>query len=63
VARECAGLALDHRAVDDALLVSARAAGLIVDVWTVNDPQALRAWMAKDVRWIETDRPDLAPPS
>ena len=59
VARGFAGVALDYRAVDDALLGRLRAAGLLVDVWTVNDPATIATWAARDVRWIETDRPDL----
>src|SRR5690606_20624408 len=55
------GLALQYDAVDDAFLAAARAADVIVDVWTINDGPGLTAWTGKDVRWIETDRPDLAP--
>jgi glycerophosphoryl diester phosphodiesterase len=55
-----AGLALDARGVPPALLVEASDAGLLVDVWTINDAEALRAWRAQPmVRWIETDRPEL----
>ena len=61
-ARELAGLALDYRFVSDELLAAARAAGIAMDVWTVNDPDAMAAWLAKaDVRFIETDRPEIAP--
>ncbi|MBA3817753.1 MAG: glycerophosphodiester phosphodiesterase [Deltaproteobacteria bacterium] len=56
-----AGLALDHIAVTPALLAAAREAGVIVDVWTINDAPTLAHWSGTDVRWIETDRPDLAP--
>lgn len=55
------GVALDYRGLDDELLAALRAAGIIVDVWTINDAAQLEAWLARDVRWIETDRPDLAP--
>lgn len=60
-ARGFAGLALDARAVTPALLADARAAGVLIDVWTVNDADALTAWLATDVRFVETDRPALAP--
>lgn len=59
--RGFAGLALLHVSVDDAFLAAAREAGILVDVWTLNDTPALESWAARDVRWIETDRPDLAP--
>lgn len=60
-ARGFAGLALQHDAVDGAFLSAARAAGVFIDVWTVNDAALLAEWGERDVRWIETDRPDLAP--
>lgn len=56
-----AGVALFHGSVDDELLARLAAAGLLVDVWTLNEPADLARWSARDVRWIETDRPDLAP--
>jgi glycerophosphoryl diester phosphodiesterase len=59
--RGFAGLALDFRAVTDDLLAAARDAGLLVDVWTINDAALLSAWAGKEIRWIETDRPELAP--
>lgn len=60
--RGFAGLALFHGSVSPAFLAAARDAGLLVDVWTVNDAGSLQEWMARDdVRWIETDRPDLVP--
>ncbi|MBK9032952.1 MAG: hypothetical protein IPL61_17045 [Myxococcales bacterium] len=57
--RGFAGLALDARAVTPELVVAARAAGVALDVWTVNDAAALRAWLGADVRFVETDRPEL----
>ena len=59
------GLALDYRAVTDEFLVAARAAGVEMDVWTINDASELKRWLARDVRWVETDRPELVsvPPS
>ena len=38
----------------------ARAAGLTVGVWTVNDPGELRRVLAAGVDYVTTDRPDLA---
>jgi glycerophosphoryl diester phosphodiesterase len=61
LARGFTGLALDHRFVTDDFLAAARTAGLAMDVWTVNDAGELAAWAARDIRWLETDRPDLAP--
>ena len=58
-ARGFAGLALDYRGVTDDFLVAAHEANLLVDVWTINDGAELARWLAKDVRWVETDRPDL----
>lgn len=56
-----AGLALDYRGVTDELLAAASQAGLLVDVWTLNDTRLIAEWTARDVRWVETDRPELAP--
>ncbi len=55
-----AGVALLHESVDAGLLAAARSAGLLVDVWTINDAGLLAAWLGEDVRWVETDRPELA---
>jgi glycerophosphoryl diester phosphodiesterase len=55
------GLALNYVTVTDELIAKARAAGLELDVWTINDPEPLAAARARsELRWIETDRPDLA---
>jgi glycerophosphoryl diester phosphodiesterase len=61
VRRGFAGIALLAPSVDEELLAAARDAGLLVDVWTLNEVTALAAWSGREVRWIETDRPDLAP--
>jgi len=61
VRRHFAGVALLAASVDDSVLAAARDAGLLVDVWTLNDVTGLAAWSGREVRWIETDRPDLAP--
>lgn len=55
------GVALFYGSVDDELLGALRSAGILVDVWSINEPAELERWYARDVRWIETDRPDLAP--
>jgi glycerophosphoryl diester phosphodiesterase len=60
LARGFHGLALDHRGVDDALAEAIAAAGLVLDVWTIDDPDTIAAWRRRGARWIETNRPDLA---
>ena len=55
------GLALDYRGVTDELLAAASKAEILIDVWTLNDTALLADWGARDVRWIETDHPELAP--
>lgn len=59
-ARGFTGLALLYSSVDREFLDAARAAGLQIDVWTINDAVELTDWQSRNVRWIETDRPDLA---
>lgn len=59
-ARGFTGLALDHRAVDAAYAAAVKAAGLQLDVWTVNDAALIDTWRERGARWIETDRPELA---
>jgi len=56
------GLALDYRAVTSELLEAATKVDLLVDVWTLNETALLADWAARDVRWIETDRPEIARP-
>jgi glycerophosphoryl diester phosphodiesterase len=54
------GLALFFGSVTDELLADAEAAGLEIDVWTINEAPELARWTSrKGIRWIETDRPDL----
>lgn len=56
-----AGVALDARGVSPELLAAAQEAGVLVDVWTINEAEALRTWLSRpEVRWVETDRPELA---
>jgi glycerophosphoryl diester phosphodiesterase len=58
-----AGVALDARGTTDGLLDEAAASGVLVDLWTVNEAAALAAWLSRaEVRWVETDHPDLAAP-
>ena len=45
--------------VDDALIAAARAHGKWVNVWTVDEPDDMRALIALGVGGIMTDRPDL----
>ncbi|HEY5951497.1 MAG TPA: glycerophosphodiester phosphodiesterase family protein, partial [Kofleriaceae bacterium] len=59
--RGFAGLALDYRAVTQELLDAASKADILVDVWTLNETALLAEWAGRDLRWIETDRPELAP--
>jgi glycerophosphoryl diester phosphodiesterase len=56
-ARGFTGLALFYGAVMPDFVVHARARGVLLDVWTVNDPTLIERWLAQDVRWVETDRP------
>ncbi len=54
------GLALFFGSVTDELLADAAAAGLEIDVWTINEAPELANWTSRPgIRWIETDRPDL----
>jgi glycerophosphoryl diester phosphodiesterase len=39
---------------------AARAAGLTIGVWTVNDPEDVRRALGAGVDYVTTDRPDLA---
>jgi glycerophosphoryl diester phosphodiesterase len=41
-------------------VAAARAAGLTVGVWTVNEPADLSRALAGGVDYVTTDRPDLA---
>ena len=49
-----------HADLDAAALAQARAAGLAVVPWTVNDPARMDALIALGVDGLITDRPDLA---
>jgi glycerophosphoryl diester phosphodiesterase len=53
-------LGIDHRALTADVVEAARAAGLEVGAWTVNDEPDMRAAIAAAVTLITSDRPDLA---
>jgi glycerophosphoryl diester phosphodiesterase len=53
-------LGLDWRIVDQGVMGAARAAGLAVCVWTVNDEATMYRMLELRVDIITTDRPDLA---
>jgi len=51
---------LEHTLVDERVAAAARAAKLVLGVWTVNDAMAMRRMLALGVDVLTTDRPDLA---
>ncbi|HEX5814130.1 MAG TPA: glycerophosphodiester phosphodiesterase family protein [Methylomirabilota bacterium] len=51
---------VQHTLADAALMTAARAAGVRVGVWTVNDEPEMRRVIALGVDVLTTDRPDLA---
>jgi glycerophosphoryl diester phosphodiesterase len=53
-------LGIDHRVLDPGVVEAARAAGLVLATWTVNEEADLRRAMAARVDVIISDRPDLA---
>jgi glycerophosphoryl diester phosphodiesterase len=64
-AARLAALGADDLGIERTLLspeavAAARAAGLGIGVWTVNEPEELRAALASGVDYVTTDRPDLA---
>ncbi len=48
-----------HRDASEGAVAQARALGLKVGVWTVDDPSAMAAMLARGVDAVCTDRPDL----
>jgi glycerophosphoryl diester phosphodiesterase len=53
-------LGIDYRVIDADLVTAARAAGIRVAAWTVNDDDAIRRMGALGVDLIMTDHPDRA---
>ncbi len=53
-------LGLERTLLTPDAVAAARAAGLTLGVWTVNEPDALRAALGAGVDYVTTDRPDLA---
>jgi glycerophosphoryl diester phosphodiesterase len=53
-------LGVEHRAVDAALVSAARAAGLRLGAWTVNEEADIRRVLDLGVDVVISDRPDLA---
>jgi glycerophosphoryl diester phosphodiesterase len=53
-------LGIQHTLAGPQLMAAARAAGLRVGVWTVNDEDSMRRVIAAGVDVLTTDRPDLA---
>ncbi len=53
-------LGIDYRILDPSVVEAARAAGLGVGAWTVNDEADLRTVIASGVNIVTSDRPDLA---
>lgn len=53
-------LGIERTLLSPEAIAAARAAGLTIGVWTVNDPEELRSALASGVDYVTTDRPDLA---
>lgn len=53
-------IGLDHRLIDAAMVAAARASGLGVGAWTVNDGAEILRLAGLGVDWIISDRPDMA---
>ena len=50
-----------HQALVDATAIAAvRSLGMLLGVWTVNEPAALRTFIDQKIAVVITDRPDLA---
>jgi len=50
---------LEFTLLDERVVAAARAAALVLGVWTVNDEAAMRRMLALGVDVLTTDRPDL----
>lgn len=57
--RGLTGLAVHHGAALPPFVAAVAEAGLVLDVWTVNDAALLAEWRTR-ARWVETDQPELA---
>ena len=53
-------LGLEHTVVDAAAVAEARAAGIEIGAWTVNDPAEMRRIIGTGAAILITDRPDVA---
>jgi glycerophosphoryl diester phosphodiesterase len=53
-------LGLEYALVDEAVVTAARAAGIVLAAWTVNDETTMQRLLALGVDIVTTDRPDLA---
>jgi len=53
-------LGLEYGLIDEAVVAAARAAGIVLAAWTVNDENAMQRLLALGVDVLTTDRPDLA---
>jgi len=51
---------MNHRLIDADVMKAARAAGIRVSAWTVNDEPDLRRMIDLGVDVVMSDRPDLA---
>ena len=51
---------LKHTLVDETVVEAARAVGVRVGVWTVNDERDMRRMIALGVDVLTSDRPDVA---
>jgi len=60
VAAGVTDVGLEHTLVDEHVAAAARAAKLLLGVWTVNDEVAMRRALALGVDIMTTDRPDIA---
>jgi len=60
VAAGVTDLGVEYTLADERLVAAARAAGLALGVWTVNDPEDIRRMLGLGVDILTSDRPDLA---
>jgi glycerophosphoryl diester phosphodiesterase len=51
---------MNHRLVDADVVAAARAAGIRIAAWTVNDETDIRRMIDLGVDMVMSDRPDLA---